>query len=321
MLYEKENCPVCGKTFVPGDDIVVCPECGTPHHRECWTENGACANSGLHSEGFVWKNSENAVESGDSKNNIRPGEPAKVCPLCGYEDADGNEDCPLCKNTGDENKNAENGEGTLSQLSSYFGTFPFIGIDPSEELDGIKALDIALYVRFSAHRYLDKFRKALSNPKKPSWNWAAFFFSPYWFFFRKLYWLGGIFLGLHFALSVAFAGPMGKLQTLLLEINRQTYVTPEMDTFIVRLAEFFPMMLINLVLNLVLRCSAAAVAVPAYRNKVFKDLRSIRRFAADENVFRALTLRRGGTSGFALMGSVLLFDLLWITLNYIVSQL
>lgn len=321
MLYENEICSHCKKTFVPGDDIVVCPECGTPHHRECWAENGSCANSSLHSEGFVWKNSEKAAESGDSKNNVRPGEPAKVCPLCGYADVDGNEDCPLCKNAADENQNAENGEETPSPLSRYIGTFPFIGIDPSEELDGIKALDIALYVRFSAHRYLDKFRKALANPQKPSWSWAAFLFSPFWFFFRKLYWLGGIFLGLHFALSVAFAGPIGNFQALMVGVDIQKLGATEIEALTVQMAEFYPVILVSLVLNLVLRCIAAAVAVPAYKNKVFKDLRSIRRFAPDENVFRALTLRRGGTSGFALMGSVLLYDFLWIVLNYIVSQL
>ena len=32
-IYNNCVCPVCKKQFEDGDDIVVCPECGTPHHR------------------------------------------------------------------------------------------------------------------------------------------------------------------------------------------------------------------------------------------------------------------------------------------------
>ena len=38
---------------------------------------------------------------------------------------------------------------------------------------------------------------------KLSWNWAAFFFAPYWFFYRKLYKVGAVFLALSVALSLA----------------------------------------------------------------------------------------------------------------------
>ena len=36
-LYENNSCPVCGKQFQPGDDIVTCPECGTPYRKEGFT--------------------------------------------------------------------------------------------------------------------------------------------------------------------------------------------------------------------------------------------------------------------------------------------
>lgn len=29
MDYRGQHCPICGKEFCDGDDIVVCPECGT----------------------------------------------------------------------------------------------------------------------------------------------------------------------------------------------------------------------------------------------------------------------------------------------------
>ena len=37
--FTNEKCPVCNNTFKEDDDIAVCPECGTPHHRECYKQN------------------------------------------------------------------------------------------------------------------------------------------------------------------------------------------------------------------------------------------------------------------------------------------
>ena len=33
-------------------DRVVCPECGAPHHRECYNKNGGCAFTAQHGPGF-----------------------------------------------------------------------------------------------------------------------------------------------------------------------------------------------------------------------------------------------------------------------------
>ncbi|MGN1195963.1 MAG: RING finger protein, partial [Acutalibacteraceae bacterium] len=55
MKYENLICPGCGEVFKEGDDVVVCPECGTPQHRQCYEKNGGCVNAALHEQGFVWK--------------------------------------------------------------------------------------------------------------------------------------------------------------------------------------------------------------------------------------------------------------------------
>ena len=48
MKYSNYKCPVCNNQFTEDDDVVVCPECGTPHHRECYIENGKCVNADKH---------------------------------------------------------------------------------------------------------------------------------------------------------------------------------------------------------------------------------------------------------------------------------
>ncbi len=51
--FEGYICPVCMKKFTENDDIAVCPECGTPHHRECYLKNGRCALEEMHGD-YEW---------------------------------------------------------------------------------------------------------------------------------------------------------------------------------------------------------------------------------------------------------------------------
>jgi uncharacterized Zn finger protein (UPF0148 family) len=62
-----EQCPVCGNTFTETDDVVVCPDCGTPHHRSCYCESGKCANSLLHGREAVEDIFERTLENADGK--------------------------------------------------------------------------------------------------------------------------------------------------------------------------------------------------------------------------------------------------------------
>lgn len=66
MDFKKYFCPVCNNQFNDEDDVVVCPECGTPHHRECYKNNGGCFNVKLHgseeSLEFTYKNNSHETE-------------------------------------------------------------------------------------------------------------------------------------------------------------------------------------------------------------------------------------------------------------------
>lgn len=48
MDFKNYFCPVCNNKFTDDDDVVVCPECGTPHHRDCYFSNGGCFNADKH---------------------------------------------------------------------------------------------------------------------------------------------------------------------------------------------------------------------------------------------------------------------------------
>ena len=36
------SCPYCRAPFEPDDEITVCESCATPHHADCYAENGGC---------------------------------------------------------------------------------------------------------------------------------------------------------------------------------------------------------------------------------------------------------------------------------------
>ena len=67
--YTGNTCPVCHKKFTADDDIVVCPDCGTPYHRACWPKEG-CVHAAQHGS-FEWLPDDAPA----------PEEP--ICPNCG----------------------------------------------------------------------------------------------------------------------------------------------------------------------------------------------------------------------------------------------
>ena len=35
-------CPYCRTPFEPEDEVITCEACSTPHHADCYAENGGC---------------------------------------------------------------------------------------------------------------------------------------------------------------------------------------------------------------------------------------------------------------------------------------
>ena len=53
--YERMCCPVCHAKFFEEDDIVICPECGAPHHKACYKSIGRCAHEDTHGTENQWQ--------------------------------------------------------------------------------------------------------------------------------------------------------------------------------------------------------------------------------------------------------------------------
>jgi hypothetical protein len=319
LLYENELCHGCELPFSQHDDVVVCPVCGTPQHRACWQANSACVSEALHAEGYLWKNDHaKAPGSFNPKTDL-----GIICPLCGTNNPADNEICEKCKAPLNQISPvspppAENAPLTSSAVLPV-EKLPFLaGISPDEVIGKVRAFDIALFTQIGAKRYVDKFRKMELTGKKISWNWGAFFFTPYWFFYRKLYWLGGIFLGLTLALAIFFSPQQLELYNIYNTLPK--VVTPAvMLKFQAQLTPLMPYFLSWFGLSFIMRSIAAFFGNAAYKKKMSTEILSIRRFSKNENTARMLTIKRGGTSFLALMASIICYDLVLQFVYYLVG--
>src|SRR5574344_1537919 len=90
------TCDACGKPFGPDDDIIVCPECGTPQHRACYRESNHCVHANRHAEGFVWKSPVLEASVPLEQQEQAP-EGYVLCSRCGTVNPSSNKLCELCR--------------------------------------------------------------------------------------------------------------------------------------------------------------------------------------------------------------------------------
>lgn len=353
MNYENLTCPVCGKTMAEGDDIVVCPVCATPQHRECWIERGRCANDDLHSSGYVWKRENNT----QVKNEETNGNPQnRVCHICGSENP---ADSLHCGNCGalfaSESKPDDNAPKKCSYCGKdndsdalhckycgapvggqgFYRNNPFLsgsGIAEDELIAGQKATDVAFFVQANSKKYLPKFKK-FANGKKLSFNFAAFFFAPYWFFYRKLY-KAGVFAIVILATATmmlsGFTNQMAEAANEYLKVYENIEITEDTteEEFKAAEAELLkaadtmrkkatkPMLIVGAT-ELILHLIFALIADRLYYKKVFADIKEINNAVGDENFKKMMITRRGGFSPLAFTASVLGESMLHVMLDNI----
>lgn len=72
-------CPYCRTMIHQGEAVVVCPECGIPHHESCWNDNKGCTTFGCGQHDAVLK---------------QP--PGAVCKACGAPMLPDQDFCPKC---------------------------------------------------------------------------------------------------------------------------------------------------------------------------------------------------------------------------------
>ena len=299
--YLNQKCPVCEKEFANDDDIVVCPLCGTPHHRDCYKKNGECGNFDEHNKGFRWTPTENTVSATED-----------TIPL------------PPLNNIGDNNSPQSFSPPFFADVQNPLSAYP-------EEISpDVKTEDVASFIQINALKYIDKF----FNSKK-TFNWGAFFFTPYWFFYRKMYKLGAIFMALSLLLTVGM-NLLPPVQTLYTDMTEWTekYSVENVKNFTEEeIAQAYAernemilgnptgsvLVVVQGTLSLALQIFVGFKANKWYYNHAVANIKKIKAEEPDAQKQRLLFFRSGGASIGATFLAVLVNNMIVMTVEMLLT--
>ena len=180
VYYLNAVCPLCEKPISDEAELVVCPECGTPHHRACYFENSHCFNQSLHDDGFEWK-APSAAEPDSTADN-------KICPHCGKEIPASGVYCNYCGNPVTQNLNgASFGKQFQQRVNPLFVNAAELKYDPEEKIDGIPIRDWMVYIGSSYNYYLYNFKIQDKTNRKTAFTLSAVVFPFLYFLYRRVW--------------------------------------------------------------------------------------------------------------------------------------
>lgn len=288
--YYGTPCSICGKPLREGEDIVVCPECGTPYHRECYAKEGRCVHAAQHG-------------SFDYERHVQPAADVRRCPNCGASNTPENlfcENCgtplgegPAANNAPQQNMSGSQNAGFLPQ-NGFNGSIPEPLRDAvggaatlSKQYDGIDTRDWVQYIGNSAPYYLFQFERMDRSGRKAGICWSALFFAPYYFLYRKMWsW------ALASAVALCAVSVPSFLQ-LLVDMNVPLGFTLSANVLNTMLSICF-------VLDLVLRVALGAYAFYLYRRHAGKKILAMKAAAASDEEYHNTLARHSGPSMIAL---------------------
>lgn len=173
MNFIGEKCVCCGNVFEDGDDVVVCPECGSPHHRECYMKENHCANASMHSTGEKWQRI--TVEEDKTEK--------KLCPKCNFPNNPPDVDnCVICGADfdGTENEEILTPEEEIDIRSNT-------GFNPDEDMGGATLREVSMFVGTNTFYYIPIFKRMKDLGSKISFNFTCFLFPSFYFANRKMW--------------------------------------------------------------------------------------------------------------------------------------
>ncbi len=279
-LNAGEKCAVCKAYLFEDDDVVHCPECGAPHHRECYTSLGRCGLSEFHGTENEYKKQEESSEKEPTVENY------VFCGMCGERYPADQKACPKCN--------------TPSAMQMGGRTFSFDltgGVPDDTDLGkGVTAGEAKQFVVGNTHRYIPKFLK-FKQGRRASWNWLAFFTPCGWLLSRKMYLLGAIIGALEIALvmlGIPFSVALGQLDAS--EVNGMM----QMSNFVFENISVIGMPVVitalaSSMLYILTRVLIAVFGDYIYRNRVISNVAEIKQSGLDkEEAFR----KKGGVNFF-----------------------
>lgn len=296
--YIGSKCIVCDKEFTKNDEIVVCPECGTPYHRDCYFKEEKCINNELHKINGTW----NPTLTSDSHEM----EEIK-CSRCGETNPPSGIFCSKCglplHQTQQSNPFPRNPLNIPPNFDEMFSNDPNIDktmkFTAESDLDGIKIKDINNYVGANALFFLPHFIKFSKFKTKISMNMIAMFLPEYYFFYRKMNVIGAIVFIFKMLVSIPVMLEMFAVGTtvnsLFSDLTNMNITEEAFNTFYIVLnyLSYIQMFICGTLANFI------------YYKKMVNDINKIKRENNEGNDYTDLIREKGGVSKHGVTMAVL----------------
>lgn len=288
MSKSNKKCVFCGAYLFPEDDVVYCPECGAPHHRECYLKLGECALKQKHGTDEEYKN----PPAEEIEEEVKPQTDALDTES---EDLGG---IPFAK--------------INVNVPDFNGEFKL-----EDTINGVTIKKLMTFIFVNPLRYIRKFLE-IQKGQKVSWNWLAFLFPAPWLFLRKQYKSGVLALILCIAslvLALPFSAQVGEIAR-----NAENYYDLAYKTLLSLDASSVPMVLcafFGSLLDIGIRVVCGLFGDKLYYLHVFEKLDKL---SKDEDFEESsMTLRKaGGVNLWAALACMIILEYTPVLIGYFI---
>lgn len=313
------SCPYCQKPFEEGDDVVVCPECGTPVHRHCWAEVGHCINEDKHAEGFAWE-APYSAEREAAEQKAREEEAARKTAQTfgsGGRRADTRPDgMPF------DNEYGNYASYTTGDHGEMRPTMRVIG--PEEMLGDFRVREYGDVIQKNKNKYIPKFFMMDRTKRNVTGNFAAFVFPTLWSAYRRMYGLALLLVILQFVVPFCALDSVVEYYSEAFQLSREFVLTngedqaaaeEAMDDLMKKMPEPPVALRINHYIISAIHLLMGIFANTIYKKRCEQLLTKAKAIDKDED--RAAFLKRRG--GVSILSAILVAAVLYTLLNFIVG--
>ncbi|MBP5267670.1 MAG: DUF2628 domain-containing protein [Ruminococcus sp.] len=316
--YTGSKCICCEKRFTDDDDIVVCPDCGTPYHRSCYEKNGRCINDILHDKNVSW-----LPDAPEPEIPVTSASNVKRCIRCGAENDPSLRYCeqcgtPLINMDAPRPFNDEADDRHNPAPDPMKTNIPGINMTPvmltqDSDIDGVKLGDLARYVGPNPLGFLPSFIKFGKTDRKLSMNIFAFLFPPMYFMYRKMKGWG---------LAAALLLGLLNLPFMIESFSSGDYNITIKFAIDVKSHNFQLLKQITMYVSMILEIMAGFFANYLYYKQARRDIFKIYRESEDEDrdAISERIMRKGGTSYGYMLLSFMIYNIISIGSMLVVAK-
>ena len=193
--FANKICPVCRAPFAENADVVVCPVCGTPHHRLCYLSKNRCGVEEYHAQGFVWNGYLPDEEPSAAEPVSEPdSEPAQPDPPAPEPNPDPHHAVYPSGTPNPQPRAEYRGMNEIQDPDEYYERMAALVKDDVRGEDGVSLHELCAFAAKSVFHYgkaFGTFRGDITGRKSSVFlNFCAGLFSPIFQFYRKMDALG-----------------------------------------------------------------------------------------------------------------------------------